>query len=395
MERVHIITACAWLGLVMAIVQVRLRHWEGQFFPILLVAIAVKVVWVHALAKERDIERGSAILARAVAQTIPSGASLESSIPVDSIFAYTLWAGTKPIHANGPAGHFALRKVSNSHPTISSPPSAIVTANPSTGSPGETRSRRSLARHAPSLTPTLSFFDSSHQTSSATGGNQTRRAIITIQRRAIMTLRGTVLSLCVLTATAWSDPIPKTPAGRLIEQDKVLVIAHRGDSKAAPEKHPPRIRVRRPRRLRSGRTRLRSHRRRHANRHSRRHARPHTDADDKWGAKKIRVDTKKLAELADLDAGKWFDPKFEGTRLPTLEASIDLIQKGSVTLIERKAGDAKTCVDLLERKEIVQDVVVQAFDWKFLADCRSLRKDLVLGALGTGKLSRKRSKKSN
>lgn len=110
MERVHIITACAWLGLVMAIVQVRLRHWEGQFFPILLVAIAVKVVWVHALAKERDIERGSAILARAVAQTIPSGASLESSIPVDSIFAYTLWAGTKPIHANGPAGHFALEK---------------------------------------------------------------------------------------------------------------------------------------------------------------------------------------------------------------------------------------------------------------------------------------------
>ncbi len=112
-----------------------------------------------------------------------------------------------------------------------------------------------------------------------------------------------------------------------------------------------------------------------------------TDADDKWSAKKIRVDTKKLTELAELDAGKWFDPKFEGTRLPTLEDSIDLIQKGSVTLIERKAGDAKTCVDLLERKEIVQDVVVQAFDWKFLADCRKLRKDLVLGALGTGKLS--------
>ena len=99
---------------------------------------------------------------------------------------------------------------------------------------------------------------------------------------------------------------------------------------------------------------------------------------------------KKLAELETLDAGSWFNPKFTGTKLPTLEQSLDVIQKGSMTLIERKAGDAKTCVDLLERKELLHNVIVQSFDWKFLAECRALRKDLVLGALGSGKLTPER-----
>jgi hypothetical protein len=108
MERVHIITACAWVALVWAIVQVRLRHWEGQFFPILLVAIAVKIVWVHALVRERDIERGSAMVARAVARSIPSGGALEGSIPVDSVFAYTLWAETRPSEAGDSYRGFVL-----------------------------------------------------------------------------------------------------------------------------------------------------------------------------------------------------------------------------------------------------------------------------------------------
>jgi hypothetical protein len=92
MERIHIVTACSWVALVVALVQVRLRHWEGQFFPILLVAVAVKISWVHALSRERDLERGSAILARAVAKSLPGGSSLESAVPIDSVFAYTIWA---------------------------------------------------------------------------------------------------------------------------------------------------------------------------------------------------------------------------------------------------------------------------------------------------------------
>ncbi|MBY0588392.1 hypothetical protein K2X85_14555 [bacterium] len=116
MERVHIITACAWIALILAIVQVRLRHWEGQFFPILLVALALKIVWVHALSRERDIERGSAIFARAVANSMPSGASLETGVPVDPVFAYTLWAEAHAVRPRDPAGHFVLERIPSTIP---------------------------------------------------------------------------------------------------------------------------------------------------------------------------------------------------------------------------------------------------------------------------------------
>lgn len=198
------------------------------------------------------------------------------------------------------------------------------------------------------------------------------------------------LSMLVGT-TSFADPtLPKTPAGKLVGQDRILIIAHRGDSKVAPENTLPAFESA----VKAGSDLVELDYVHTADGvpiviHDDTLDRT-TDADLKWSAKKIRVDSKKLAELETLDAGSWFAPKFAGTKLPTLEQSLDAIQKGSVTLIERKEGDAKTCVDLLERKELVQDVVVQAFDWKYLKDCRALRKDLVLGALGSGKLTPER-----
>jgi glycerophosphoryl diester phosphodiesterase len=112
-----------------------------------------------------------------------------------------------------------------------------------------------------------------------------------------------------------------------------------------------------------------------------------TDAVKVFGGRDIAVDSKPLADLIKLDAGRWFDPRFAGTRLPTLVESLDLIQRRSITLIERKAGDAKTCVELLERKKLVPHVVVQAFDWDYLADCHRLSPQLTLGALGSKELS--------
>lgn len=195
----------------------------------------------------------------------------------------------------------------------------------------------------------------------------------------------------IVSTTSFADPtLPKTPAGKLVGQDRILIIAHRGDSKVAPENTLPAFESA----VKAGSDLVELDYVHTADGvpiviHDDILDRT-TDADQKWSAKKIRVDSKKLAELETLDAGSWFSPKFAGTKLPTLEQSLDAIQKGSVTLIERKEGDAKTCVDLLERKELVQDVVVQAFDWKYLKDCRALRKDLVLGALGSGKLTPER-----
>ena len=107
-----------------------------------------------------------------------------------------------------------------------------------------------------------------------------------------------------------------------------------------------------------------------------------TDAVAKWGGSKIRVEDKTLAELKTLDAGSWFDPQFVGTRLPTLKEALELIQKGNVTLIERKGGDAAACIDLLHDRKLINQVVVHSFDWKYLADFHQQEPRQVLSALG-------------
>lgn len=107
-----------------------------------------------------------------------------------------------------------------------------------------------------------------------------------------------------------------------------------------------------------------------------------TDIATAWAREDGKVGDYPLVRLRELDAGSWFDQEFAGTKLPTLEEAIRLIQNGSTTLIERKAGDAGTLIDLLRRMDCVDQVVVQSFDWDFIRDCRALDADLVLGALG-------------
>jgi len=108
-----------------------------------------------------------------------------------------------------------------------------------------------------------------------------------------------------------------------------------------------------------------------------------TDAVQRWGARKIRVDSKTAAELRALDAGRWFDAKFAGTRLPLLTEALDVIQtNGGVTLIEHKAGPAAQCATLLRERDLVNRVIVQSFDWAFLRAFHQQVPAQVLGALG-------------
>ena len=78
-----------------------------------------------------------------------------------------------------------------------------------------------------------------------------------------------------------------------------------------------------------------------------------TDATNRWAQKKIRVETKTAAELQSLDAGSWFAPKYAGTRIPLLAEALDTIQRGGVTLIERKGGAPADCLQLLREKHLV------------------------------------------
>jgi glycerophosphoryl diester phosphodiesterase len=107
-----------------------------------------------------------------------------------------------------------------------------------------------------------------------------------------------------------------------------------------------------------------------------------TDATNRWGGSHIKVESKTAAEIQSLDAGSWFDPKYAGTKVPLLTEALDTIQQGGVTLIERKGGDPATCVSLLRGRGLINQLIVQSFDWEYLRGFHEQEPEQVLGALG-------------
>jgi glycerophosphoryl diester phosphodiesterase len=198
------------------------------------------------------------------------------------------------------------------------------------------------------------------------------------RRRFLQTVSVGAVALSGISASA-DDRQELTPAARLIRAKRVLVIAHRGESRAAI-------------RAKADLVELDYY-------HSAdgipvvfhdANLDRTTDAKRLWGGSKIPLVSKTLRQLKTLDAGSWFDAKFAGTRIPTLDESLDLIQQDAVTLIEHKQGTAAACVALLKHKDLLERVVVQSFNWKFLAECRRLAPTLVLGALGNKRLTAER-----
>lgn len=180
------------------------------------------------------------------------------------------------------------------------------------------------------------------------------------------------------------------PAAQLVNSSRVLVIGHRGNSKVAPENTLPAFASA----VKAGADLVELDYYHSADGvpvviHDSTLDRT-TDACKLWNAKKIPVTSKSLADLQLLDAGSWLSAKFAGTRLPTLAQALETIQAGSVTLIERKGGDPAACVNLLKQKKLLDAVVVQAFDWKYLEGCHQLDPNLVMAALGEGPLKPER-----
>ncbi len=225
-----------------------------------------------------------------------------------------------------------------------------------------------------------------------------RRAALALFATTALLTGPWLMNLFEASTVAWgAEPVARganrairTSAGDLIRSDRVLVIAHRGDSGSNPENTLPAFES--AVKIGSDLVELDYV---HTSEgtplviHDATLDRT-TDARMLWGGKHIKVSAKTLAQLQTLDAGSWFDRRFAGTRLPTLAGALDVIQQGSITLIERKGGDAKTCLDLLRQKNLIDHVVVQSFHWDYLSDCRKLSPDLVLGALGYGAVTQEK-----
>lgn len=189
---------------------------------------------------------------------------------------------------------------------------------------------------------------------------------------------------------AWTQPalpassssLANTPAERLITTNRPLVIAHRGYSSAAPENTLPAFELA----LNAGADLV------ELDYHHSKDGTPFvihdgtadrtTDATSRWNQKDIRIDARTDDELRQLQAGLWFKPPHPDVHLPTLVEALDVIQKRGVTLIERKGGDAKTLADLLKRRNQINQVIVQSFDWEYLTALHQIEPQQILGALG-------------
>ncbi len=107
-----------------------------------------------------------------------------------------------------------------------------------------------------------------------------------------------------------------------------------------------------------------------------------TNARRLLGRRRVLLRETHDAQLADLSAGEWFDPRFAAERVPTLAEALDVIQTGAGALIEHKSGPPEAYVRVLRARGLANQTIVQSFDWEFLVRLRGLEPAQRLGALG-------------
>ncbi len=116
----------------------------------------------------------------------------------------------------------------------------------------------------------------------------------------------------------------------------------------------------------------------------------HDNSLERFTGEKLAVETLTFEQARQRDVGLWFGGQFAGETMPGLGEAIEAALPDLVPLIERKSGSAAQHFEVLRRMDVMDKVVVQAFDWDFLRDMRELAPGLRLGALGSKKISEKK-----
>jgi glycerophosphoryl diester phosphodiesterase len=92
-------------------------------------------------------------------------------------------------------------------------------------------------------------------------------------------------------------------------------------------------------------------------------------------------------ELALVDVGSWFDPRFKAERMPRLEDVFSSAPAGVELHLELKRGSSiypgieARVIDFLRRRRALKRTVVSSFDHPALGRMRALGKDVRLGYL--------------
>ncbi len=101
----------------------------------------------------------------------------------------------------------------------------------------------------------------------------------------------------------------------------------------------------------------------------------------------IAIASRSLSELRRLDAGSWFSPEFRETPLSTLAEVCDQVAPRALLAIERKTGSVRTLLAVLTENVASERSIVMAFDWQFLTELHAALPELPLVALGEGPLT--------
>jgi glycerophosphoryl diester phosphodiesterase len=99
-----------------------------------------------------------------------------------------------------------------------------------------------------------------------------------------------------------------------------------------------------------------------------------------------------VAELKQLDAGSWFDPKFAGQRVPTLAELLAWAKDRVPVAIEIKNGPiyypgiAGKTIALLRQYDMLHQAILISFDHFVLREARLIEPDVITGILYVGGL---------
>ncbi|MCX7918021.1 MAG: glycerophosphodiester phosphodiesterase family protein [bacterium] len=103
----------------------------------------------------------------------------------------------------------------------------------------------------------------------------------------------------------------------------------------------------------------------------------HDDTVDRTTNGKGRVKELTLSEIKKLDAGSWFDTKYQGERIPTLAEALELAKDRTMVMVELKAeGTAEKAVPLIEQFDMVDQVVIFSFHSEYIKLAKQLNPNL-------------------
>ncbi|BBO83567.1 glycerophosphodiester phosphodiesterase [Desulfosarcina ovata subsp. sediminis] len=117
----------------------------------------------------------------------------------------------------------------------------------------------------------------------------------------------------------------------------------------------------------------------------------HDDTVDRTTNGRGAVSTLTLAELSQLDAGSWFDPRFRYARLPTLAQVLEAVRGRLLVNIEIKPeafepdgpdnAVERQVLDLVHREQMCDAVLISSFEWRMLENIRKRDDRIALGLL--------------